>query len=48
MRTALERCRIEGVTTNLALQRAIMSDAQFTAGGVGTRWLETCLSARHG
>jgi len=48
MRTALDRCRIEGITTNLALQRAIMTDAQFTAGGIGTRWLETCLSARHG
>jgi acetyl-CoA carboxylase biotin carboxylase subunit len=47
MQTALDHCRIEGITTNLPLQRAIMSDAQFTAGCVGTRWLENYLSKRH-
>ena len=39
LRDALDRCRIEGVTTNLDLQRAVLADAEFAAGGVGTGYL---------
>ena len=36
---ALDRCAIEGVTTNLGLQRALLADAEFAAGGVDTGYL---------
>ena len=40
---ALDRCLVDGVTTNLGLQRAIIADPAFAAGGVDTgylgRWL---------
>jgi acetyl-CoA carboxylase biotin carboxylase subunit len=43
LRDALDRCVIDGVTTNLGLQRALLADAGFAAGGVDTgylaRWL---------
>ena len=39
LRDALTRCRIEGVITNLALQRAVLADAGFAAGGVDTGYL---------
>jgi acetyl-CoA carboxylase biotin carboxylase subunit len=43
LRGALDRCDIEGVTTNLELHRALLADAEFAAGGVDTgylaRWL---------
>ena len=43
LRDALERCAVDGVTTNLGLQRALLADAGFAAGGVDTgylaRWL---------
>jgi acetyl-CoA carboxylase, biotin carboxylase subunit len=43
LRDALGRCVIDGVTTNLDLQRALLQDAEFAAGGVDTgylaRWL---------
>jgi acetyl-CoA carboxylase, biotin carboxylase subunit len=44
MRRALDLCRIDGITTNLALQRGILADARFAAGGVGIRWLESYLA----
>ncbi|MGH3298836.1 MAG: acetyl-CoA carboxylase biotin carboxylase subunit [Trebonia sp.] len=43
LRAALDRCAIDGVTTNLGLQRALLADPEFAAGGVDTgylaRWL---------
>jgi len=43
LRDALDRCAIDGVTTNLGLQRALLADPEFAAGGVDTgylaRWL---------
>jgi len=43
MAGALDRCAVEGVTTNLGLQRAIIADPAFAAGAVDTgylaRWL---------
>jgi acetyl-CoA carboxylase biotin carboxylase subunit len=36
---ALDRCAIDGVTTNLGLQRALLADAEFAAGGVDTGYL---------
>ncbi|MGD0705372.1 MAG: biotin carboxylase N-terminal domain-containing protein [Trebonia sp.] len=43
LRTALDRCVIDGVTTNVGLQRAVIAATGFAAGGVDTgylaRWL---------
>ena len=43
LRGALDRCDIDGVTTNLELHRALLADAEFAAGSVDTgylaRWL---------
>ena len=43
LRGALDRCAVDGVTTNLGLQRALLADPGFAAGGVDTgylaRWL---------
>ena len=43
LRDALDRCAIDGVATNLGLQRALLADPEFAAGGVDTgylaRWL---------
>jgi acetyl-CoA carboxylase, biotin carboxylase subunit len=43
LRAALDQCRIDGLTTNLELHRALLADAEFAAGGVDTgylaRWL---------
>ena len=43
MAGALDRCAVDGVTTNLGLQRAVIADPAFAAGGVDTgylaRWL---------
>jgi acetyl-CoA carboxylase biotin carboxylase subunit len=43
LRRALDQCVLDGVTTNLGLHRALLADAEFTAGGVDTgylaRWL---------
>jgi acetyl-CoA carboxylase biotin carboxylase subunit len=36
---ALDRCAIDGVTTNLGLQRALLADAEFAGGGVDTGYL---------
>jgi acetyl-CoA carboxylase biotin carboxylase subunit len=49
LRDALDRCAIDGVTTNLGLQRALLTDAEFAAGGVDTGYLARRLaSAREG
>jgi acetyl-CoA carboxylase biotin carboxylase subunit len=43
LRGALDRCAVDGVTTNLSLHRALLADPEFAAGGVDTgylaRWL---------
>jgi acetyl-CoA carboxylase biotin carboxylase subunit len=39
LRGALDRCRIEGVTSNLDLQRTVLADREFAAGGVDTGYL---------
>jgi acetyl-CoA carboxylase, biotin carboxylase subunit len=43
LRDALERCAVEGVVTNLGMQRAVIDSPGFAAGGVDTgylgRWL---------
>jgi acetyl-CoA carboxylase, biotin carboxylase subunit len=43
LRGALGRCSVDGIITNLELHRALLADAEFTAGGVDTgylaRWL---------
>ena len=44
MRAALRAHRLEGVTTNAPLHAAILSDPDFAAGGVDTRWLPAFLS----
>ena len=51
LRGALERCTIEGVTTNVRLHRALLADPEFAAAGVDTgyltRWLERTGNAEH-
>jgi acetyl-CoA carboxylase biotin carboxylase subunit len=37
--SAIRRCRVEGVVTNLPLHRALVADAEFRRGGVDTAWL---------
>jgi acetyl-CoA carboxylase, biotin carboxylase subunit len=39
MASALSRCRIGGVTTNLALHRDLVAHPELRAGGVDTAWL---------
>ena len=43
LRGALDRCAVDGVSTNLDLHRALLADAEFAAGGADTgylaRWL---------
>jgi acetyl-CoA carboxylase biotin carboxylase subunit len=39
LRDALGRCRVDGVTTNLDLHRAVLADTGFAAGGVDTGYL---------
>jgi len=45
LRHALDRCAIDGVTTNLDLHRALLADAEFAAGGVDTGYLARRLAA---
>jgi acetyl-CoA carboxylase biotin carboxylase subunit len=45
LRHALDRCAIDGVTTNLDLHRALLADAEFAAGGVDTGYLTRRLAA---
>jgi acetyl-CoA carboxylase, biotin carboxylase subunit len=51
--SALDRCEIEGVATNLRMHRALLSGEEFERGGVDTGYLERVWSrettgARHG
>ncbi len=48
LRGALERCALEGVTTNLLMQRAVVGSAEFTEGGVDTGFLRRWLAAGKG
>jgi acetyl-CoA carboxylase biotin carboxylase subunit len=48
LRAALERCAVDGVTTNLGLHRALLADPQFAAGGVDTGYLARRLAASPG
>jgi acetyl-CoA carboxylase biotin carboxylase subunit len=45
LRHALDRCAVDGVTTNLDLHRALLADAEFAAGGVDTGYLARWLAA---
>jgi len=38
LRRALANCRIEGVTTNLAMHAAVAGSEEFARGGVDTQW----------
>ncbi|MGV2108227.1 acetyl-CoA carboxylase biotin carboxylase subunit [Agrobacterium vitis] len=46
MRTALDTLKIDGITTNIALHKAIFEDAGFCAGGADIHHLEKWLSKR--
>lgn len=48
MRSALGRCTIDGIVTNLELQRSILADARVAAGCVGIRFLEHYLAEQNG
>ena len=52
LRGALDRCAVDGVTTNLELHRALLTDPEFAAGGVDTgylaRWLARDLDTADG
>jgi acetyl-CoA carboxylase biotin carboxylase subunit len=45
LRGALDRCAVDGVSTNLDLHRALLADAEFAAGGVDTGYLARWLDA---
>ena len=45
LRGALDRCAVDGVVTNLGLQRALLADPGFAAGGVDTGYLARWLAA---
>ena len=45
LRGALDRCAVDGVTTNLELHRALLADPEFAAGGVDTGYLARWLAA---
>lgn len=46
MRSALARCRIEGIATNVALHLELLDDPSFATGGVDTRFLDRFLARR--
>ena len=48
LRGALNLCRIEGVTSNLSFQQAVLADGEFSAGGVDTGYLGRFLARGHG
>ena len=48
LRGALDRCSVDGVTTNLELHRALLADAEFAAGGVDTGYLARWLAGAAG
>jgi acetyl-CoA carboxylase, biotin carboxylase subunit len=39
LRSALARCEISGVTTNLPMHAELAQDPEFVRGGVDTAWL---------
>jgi acetyl-CoA carboxylase, biotin carboxylase subunit len=45
LRSALDRCEIDGVTTNLGMHRELLADPGFERGGVGTGFLERWMRA---
>ncbi len=45
---ALDRCAVDGVTTNLGMQRAIIASPAFAAGGVDTGYLARWLADGNG
>ena len=47
LRTALARCRIDGVATTIGLHAAVAADPEFTAGGVDTGYLSRFLAINH-
>jgi acetyl-CoA carboxylase biotin carboxylase subunit len=50
LRSALDRCEIDGVTTNLRMHRELLADPEFERGGVDTGYLERWITvgASHG
>jgi acetyl-CoA carboxylase, biotin carboxylase subunit len=48
MRIALSEMVVEGIQTNLALHRDLMSDARFVTGGTSIHYLENKLAQRKG
>ncbi len=48
LRDALERCVIDGVVTNLEMQRAVIGSPGFAGGGVDTGYLGRWLAAGKG
>ena len=44
LRGALDRCVVDGVTTNLELHRALLTDPEFMSGGVDTSYLARWLA----
>ncbi len=48
LRDALERCVIDGVVTNLEMQRAVIASPGFVGGGVDTGYLGRWLAEGQG
>ncbi len=48
MRIALSEMAVEGILTNLALHRELLTDARFVAGGTSIHYLEQKLAQRKG
>jgi acetyl-CoA carboxylase biotin carboxylase subunit len=48
LRSALDRCEIEGVTTNLRMHRELLADPEFERGGVDTGYLERWMTVGAG
>ncbi|MDP1995741.1 MAG: acetyl-CoA carboxylase biotin carboxylase subunit, partial [Gallionella sp.] len=46
MRTALSEMWVEGIDTNIALQRELLQDAAFMRGGTSIHYLEERLAER--
>ena len=46
MRQSLKAFRVEGVPTTIAFHHDVLSDPDFAAGRVNTRWVEECFLAR--
>jgi len=46
MRIALSEMAVEGISTNLALHRELLTDARFVTGGTSIHYLEHRLAQR--